>query len=131
VTGPLILAGFGQLGLALGSLALPRILSWREDTARLRPLTREVFWTYAAYIWITNLCFGVLSVAAPEWLLDGTPLSRALSAYIAVYWGTRLVLQLFVLDRSSAPPGLVFRAAHWVLVALFASFSGTYALLAW
>lgn len=128
---PLMVAGFGQLGLALGSLALPRILRWREDTARLRPLTREVFWTYAAYIWVTNLCFGVLSLGAPEWLLDGTPLSRALSAYIAAYWGARLVLQLFVLDRSSAPPGFVFRAAHWGLVALFASWTGTYAWLVW
>lgn len=131
MSAPLMLAGCGQIGLALGSLALPRILRWREDTSRLRPLTREVFWTYAAYIWVTNLCFGIISLAAPEWLLDGTPLARAVSAYIAAYWGARLLLQLFVLDRSGAPAGLVFRVAHWGLSALFASWTATYALLVW
>jgi len=39
----LVFAGLGQLGLALGSLALPRILRWGEDTTKLRPLTRQVF----------------------------------------------------------------------------------------
>jgi hypothetical protein len=106
-------------------------LRWREDTARLQPLTREVFWTYAVYIWVTNVCFAVLSLAAPGWLLDGTPLARAVAAYIAVYWGARLVLQVFVLDRTSAPPGLIYEVAHWVLVLLFASWTATYGLLAW
>ena len=55
-----IAAGAGQLLLAAGSLAIPRVLRWREDVARLRPLTRQVFWTYAWYIWTTNVCFGGL-----------------------------------------------------------------------
>lgn len=44
-------AGVGQLVLIVASLAIPRVLHWKEDTARLRPLTRQVFWTYALYIW--------------------------------------------------------------------------------
>ena len=36
----------------------------------LRPLLRQVFWTYAAYIWFTNLCFGLVSALAPHWLLE-------------------------------------------------------------
>jgi hypothetical protein len=115
----LILAGLGQLALAVGSLALPRILRWDDDTAKLRPLTRQVFWTYAAYIWVTNICFGVVSTFAPAWLLDRSPLARAVTGYIAVYWGTRLLVQFFYFDRSAAPPGAIYKVGEVLLVGLF------------
>lgn len=83
----LVLAGLGQLGLALGSLAVPRVLRWTEDTAKLRPLTRQVFWTYAAYVWATNVSFGLLSTFAPHVLLDRSGLARVVSGYITAYWG--------------------------------------------
>ncbi len=69
------LAGAGQLLLAAVSLTVPRTLGWREETAKLRPLTRHVFWTYAAYIFIAHVCFGLLSALAPRLLLDGSPLA--------------------------------------------------------
>lgn len=122
----LMVAGIGQLALALGSLALPRILRWRQDTSKLRPLTRQVFWTYAAYIWATNVCFGLLSLLAPEWLLDSSPLAGALACYMSVYWGARLVVQLCYFDRSEAPPGEIYRLAELLLVALFVFLTALY-----
>ena len=122
----LMAAGLGQLALAAASLAIPRALGWREDTARLRPLTRQIFWTYAGYIWSFHVCFGLLSLLAPEWLLDRTPLAAAVCGFIAVYWGARLVLQFTWLDRSAAPRGPVFVVAEAALVTLFASLVGIY-----
>lgn len=122
----LMLAGAGQLVLALGSLALPRLLRWREDTARLRPLTGQVFWTYAAYIWTTNVCFGVVSLAAPGWLLDGSPLARAVAGYVTAYWAARLAVQFLYFDRSEAPAGALYRVAEAALVALFVFLTGVY-----
>ena len=88
---PLVVAaGVGQLVLVAASLAIPRVLRWSEDLARLRPLTRQVFWTYAGYIWATNLAFGLVSTFAPGWLLDRTPLAGAVCGFIATYWGARL-----------------------------------------
>jgi hypothetical protein len=81
----IIAAGIGRLGLVAVSLAIPRALRWPEDLAKLRPLTRQVFWVYAAYIWCTNLAFGLISAFAPYWLLDRTPLAGAVSAYLAFY----------------------------------------------
>ncbi len=95
-----VFAGIGQLGLAAGSLAIPRMLGWREETMRLSRLTRQVFWTYSIYIWGTNVCLGALSAFAPAWLLDGSPLARAVCGYTALYWGARLLLQLFCYDRT-------------------------------
>ena len=122
----LMAAGAGQLALAAGSLAIPKVLKWREDTARLRPLTRQIFWTYAGYIWSFHVCFGLLSLLAPGWLLDRTPLAAAVCGFIAVYWAVRLVLQFTWLDRSEAPRGAVFVAAEVALVSLFAGLVLTY-----
>ena len=126
----LMLAGVGQLGLALGSLGLPRLLGWREEMARLRPLTREVFWTHAGYIWAINVSLGVLSAFAPGLLLDGSPLARALGGFIAAYWGVRLLVQFLYFDRSARPDGLGYRIAEAALVMLFLALTGIYARLA-
>ena len=127
----LILAGLGQLALAAGSLAIPRILGWRAETAKLRPLTREVFWTYAGYIWVTNLCFGLVSTLAPGALLEPTRLALLVNGYIAVYWGARLVIQLVGFDRSDIPDGLSYRLADAALTGLFASLTAVYGAAAW
>lgn len=126
----LVLAGLGQLALAAGSLAIPRILRWGPDTAQLRPLTRQVFWTYAAYIWVTNVCFGVVSAFAPASLLDGSLLARAVCGYIAVYWGARVLVQFFYFDRSDAPSGLVYTVGEVLLVGLFVFLTVVYGYIA-
>ena len=125
-----VLAGIGQLALALGSLAVPRVLRWSEDTARLRPLTRQVFWTYASYIWVTNVVFGLLSTWAPSLLLDRSPLARLVAGYITAYWGARLLVQFFYFDRSDAPSGAFFKAAEVLLVTLFALLTAVYGYVA-
>jgi uncharacterized membrane protein (DUF485 family) len=121
------LAGAGQLLLAAASTAIPRVLAWRSETAKLRPLLRQIFWIYAAYILGFHVAFGVLSAFAPGWLLDGSPLATAVAGFIAVYWGARFVLQFAYLDRSDAPRGLRFQAAEAALVLLFVALTATYA----
>jgi len=128
VTVLLVLAGLGQLGLAAGSLAIPRVLGWREETLRLTRLTRQVFWTYAGYIWGTNVLMGALSALAPALLLDGSPLARAVCAYVALYWGARLAIQLFWFDRSVATTRAL-RLADGALTALFLFLTATYGYL--
>jgi hypothetical protein len=127
----IVSAGVGQLGLVVASLAIPRALRWREDLARLRPLTRQVFWVYAAYIWATNLAFGMFSTFSPRRLLDRTPLAGAVCAYIAIYWGARLVIQFTYLDRTDAPKGLLFGIGETILVGLFVLLTLVYGAAAW
>ena len=123
-------AGWGQLALAFASLAIPRILRWREDTAKLRPLTRQVFWTYAAYIWATNVAFGLLSTLAPDALLDGSGLARVVSGFIAAYWGARVLVAVLWFDRTDAPRGALARTGEAALVTLFLYLTGVYGWLA-
>jgi len=119
-------AGLAQILLCMASLAIPRILHWREDLAQLRALTRHVFWTYAAYILGPNGAFGLVSSLAPQGLLDGTGLARAVAGFIAVYWGARLAVQFFYFDRRSGPQGSPFKLAEAVLVTLFIGLAAVY-----
>ncbi|MCA9186677.1 MAG: hypothetical protein R3E01_20855 [Pirellulaceae bacterium] len=124
-------AGLGQLCLAAASLAIPRVLRWGEDLAQLRPLTRQVFWTYAAYIWGTNLFFGIVSIVMPDELANHSHLSTALCTFITLYWFARVVIQFTYFDRSEAPAGKLLVVAEWVLVALFVAFTAVYGCAAW
>ena len=121
------LAGLGQLALAAASTAIPYVLRWRTETASLRPLLRQLFWIYAGYILGFHVAFGLVSALAPEWLVDGSSLAAAVTGFIAVYWGGRLVLQFACLDRSDAPAGTWFLLAEIALVALFVGLAATYA----
>ena len=123
----LVLAGLAQVALILASLAIPHVLGWRAETAKLRPLTRQVFWTYAGYIWTTNLCFGLLSTFGANLLIDGSRLGTVVSAFIAAYWGARLALQLFCFDTSEVRrEGPLHRLAEVALTLLFASLTAVY-----
>lgn len=115
----LVLAGLAQIAIALTSLAIPRVLGWREETRAWRPLTRQVFWTYSSYILTTNLAFGILTVAAPAALLDGSTLAAAVTGFIAVYWAARVILQFALYDRSVAAGSPALKAAEALYVAGF------------
>ena len=55
-------AGLSQIALVIGSLAVPKVLNWQTELAKVQVLIRQMFWTYAAYIVVINLCFGLISI---------------------------------------------------------------------
>ena len=125
------LAGIGQLALVLASpILIPRVLRWHDELALLRPLTRQIFWTYAAYILCFNLAFGLISTFAPSLLVDPSPLAVVVSGFIAVYWIGRILVQFFYYDRSAAPQGLIYAVGEWLLVGLFAYLGVVYLIVA-
>ena len=121
--------GLGQIALALASLSLPRILRWPDQLRQLQPLTRRIFWVYAAYILGTNLCLGTLSALAPHLLLERTALARCVGGYAAVYWGARLCIQ-FVWFRGAAPSGPGYALADGAVTLGFALCTAVYGTIA-
>ena len=124
-----MIAGAGLLFMVIATMAAPKVLKWKEDTAKLRPLTRQIFWTYMNYIFVTNLCIGLLSLCAPELLLRDDPLTTLVAGYIFVYWGARLVLQFTYMDKSDKPPGLFFKFCEYGFNTLFVYFAMVYGYL--
>ncbi|MBK8207647.1 MAG: hypothetical protein IPK87_12800 [Planctomycetes bacterium] len=119
-------AGAGHFAVVAASTGAPKVLRWKEELARLRPLNRQIFSTYAGYILTINLLFGLISIAAPQWLIDRTPLAACICGFIALYWGARLLLQFVYYDNSAAPPGFQYKLAEWVFIAHFAYFTGVF-----
>jgi len=124
----LFLAGLAQLVLAAGSLAIPGVLGWKSELAKVQTLIRQMFWTYAAYILVINICFGLLSVFGIKELTDGSFLAKVVTGFIAVYWISRVLLQFFYFDRSGFPSGALNRLAEVVLTVLFVVLSVIYSL---
>lgn len=120
-------AGIGHFAVAAASARAPVVLNWKRELAQLRPLNRQIFTTYAGYILTINLLFGVLSVAAPGLILDGTPLAAIVCGFIFAYWFARVVLQFVYYDASDKPEGLQFVIAEWAFVAMFLYFNVAFA----
>lgn len=122
----ILIAGIGQIVLAIGSLTIPGILKWRDDVAKLKPLTRQIFWTYASYILMANFSFGLLSVCIPSALVDGSALAACVTGFIAFYWLTRLAFQFGYFDRTDMPKGKLYTTGEVVLVSGFVFFLVAY-----
>jgi hypothetical protein len=122
----IVLAGLSQVGLVLGSLAIPKILNWRQELAKVQPIIKQMFWTNAAYILVINLCFGLISIFDAGELTNGTHLATILTGFIAVYWLSRVLIQFLYFDRANFPTGRWHVLGEIVLVALFVCLSMVY-----
>lgn len=125
----LIIAGLSQIFLVLGSLAIPKLLNWKQELNKLNPLIKQMFWTYAGYILVTNLSFGILTLMATEELMSGSKLAIAISFFISLYWIARIFIQFFYFDRSAAPKGFIYLLGEVALVTLFVYLSFVYSYL--
>jgi hypothetical protein len=122
------LAGLAQILLVIGSLAIPYILNWRTELTKVRTLIKQMFWTYAAYIAVINLCFGFLSVFAFRDLTNSSNLAVLLTGFIAMYWISRVLIQFLYFDRSDFLIGKWNKVGEIVLVTCFVFLSVVYSL---
>lgn len=98
--GHLRVAGFLLLLLAAVHPLLPRALGWGEDLRKLTLVNRQIFLVHVGFIVLLLILFGVLALCfAPE-LAARSRLARVILTGLTVFWGLRLVTQLFVYDRS-------------------------------
>jgi len=120
------LAGLAQVGLVLGSLAIPTILKWKIELSKVQPLIRQMFWVYAAYIVVINLCFGFISIFDSHELTSGSGLASLITAFIAAYWISRVLIQFFYFDRTNFPIGKWNKLGEAALVTVFIFLSIVY-----
>jgi hypothetical protein len=118
-------AGIGQLGVLMASALVPLRLDWRRELRPLPNLLRQMYWVYGGYVVLAIVAFGLLSILNSEDLAGGTPLARGLCAYIAVFWGVRLLLQA-VFDAKAYLTRWWLRAGYMILTMLFAAFTVIY-----
>ena len=100
LTNLIFAGGILHLGTLLGSAQVPRELKFKEELPKLGPLMRHWVLTAGGYIVLNIIAFGMLSVFLSTEMASGTPLARAVCGYISVFWGIRLVIQLFIFDAK-------------------------------
>jgi hypothetical protein len=76
------------------------------------------------YIMTTVAMFGIVSIVFTPELAGGSALGRFLSDFLAIFWGGRIIIQLFFYDqevkRSRPIANLVFLAIFIYLCGVFA-----------
>lgn len=124
-------AGFLQIILCIGSLAIPYLLDWKGELAKVSNLIKQIFWTYAGYILSFNFFFGLISFWGAEELLSKSFLAKSITIFIFLYWLFRVLIQFFYFDTKSAPKGLIYKLGEIGLVALFIFLTGVYGCVAY
>src|ERR1700761_9349948 len=96
-------SGIAQITLALFSIAIPFVLKWKAEMQKVNTLIRNIFYTYSVYIFATNIWFGIISIYFSNQLKDKSNLSFAITAFIALYWWGRVLVQ-FVFGKAEGKP---------------------------
>lgn len=123
--------GLAQLGMAGLGMAIPSLLGWKQGLHPLSPMLRRLFWVYAAYVFGTNLFFGLALVTHPSILLAHGAASFAVALYLTLFWGCRLGLELAGFDRDVLPDAKWTGCARAALMVVLAGMTALYALFAW
>ena len=116
-------AGVLHLFVASVNFFAIRQFRYRENLAKVSPIVREVFWVQNFYIVAVLIAFAALCFGfAPE-LAGQCNIGRFFSGFLAVFWGMRVVVQVFVYDsrvkRQNPRWNAIFLTAYGYLTVVF------------
>jgi len=122
------IAGILLLLLAILNLFLPRHFGWRDELQRLTLLTRQVFIVHCAFIVLSLVLMGLLSLCLAPQLLEHTPLAQAILFGLALFWTVRLIFQLFVYSPKLWRGDAFRTAMHILFTCVWTYFAGTFGI---
>lgn len=126
----LYLAGALHFAILSASALVPVVLDWLTVLQPLPPFVRTLFWVYGAFIVLMIITQGTLTLVNAPAMARGEPVARTLAAAMAVFWGARLVVQLFIFDPSAYLTTAWLKLGDHLLTVVFAFFTIVYTLAA-
>ncbi len=126
----LLLAGLGQFAILTASALVPKVLDWKTTLQPLPPFLRTLFWTYGVFIVMTIIGMGTLTLLHAHAMATGDAVARSLAAFIAVFWGARLFVQLFIFDARPYLTNRSLKLGDHALTLAFLYFTTVYAMAA-
>lgn len=126
----ILIAGLLHFGVLIASALVPQVLDWRRELNLVSPLTRQLVWTHGIFIVLVIIGFGVLGITQSTSLASGEPLARAVSAFIAIFWGARLLLQYTWFDARAYLTTPLLKWGYHGLTILFSYFTAVFAFAA-
>ena len=121
--------GISHFLILIASAMVPFNLNWKEDLAVLSKLHRQMYWVYGGYVVLSIVAFGLICIFNSAEIAEGSPLARALCAYIALFWGIRFALQ-WVFDARPFLTHWWLRVGYHVLSGFFVAFTLIFGCLA-
>ena len=115
----IFLGGVFHLGILLASAAVPQALRWKDSLQGLDRLLRHLIWVHGAFIVLVIVGFGVLSLTLAPEMAAGTPLARGICAFIALFWASRLAVQLFLFDAKAHLKTTLLKVGYHGLTLVF------------
>jgi hypothetical protein len=125
------IAGIMHIGLIAAGLLMPRAVNLSAHLATLPPFVRRLYWVYYAFIGLCLVGFGSISFVMASQLATGAPLSRAICAFLAVFWTLRLVAATFIFDVRPYVTSSLLRVGYHATNVAFVYLPVVYALAAW
>lgn len=117
------IGGLLHFCILIASALVPVKLEWKKHLAPLPVMIRQLFWIYGAFIVSVIVGFGTLASLHAESLAGGTALARTTCAFIALFWLTRLAIQLFVFDPTSHLTSRLLKLGYHALTLVFIYFA--------
>ena len=113
------------------NLVVPTRYHWREETARLSLLNRQIFYAHAVFLVLTLTLFSALLVGYADALVEPTRLSRAVLAGLAIFWGLRMLMQWFFYSPAVWRGNRFHTAMHWVFSATWVYVTAVFGVALW
>lgn len=116
--------GAVQLLVASANVFAFKKFSYRQHLQNLPLVMRQVFLVQNFYIMLAQVGFSLLCFGFADELVSGRMMGQCICGFLALFWGSRVLLQLFYYDRSlrRANRGfdILFLLADGYLAAVFA-----------
>jgi alginate O-acetyltransferase complex protein AlgI len=127
------LAGIAHFCVLAAGVQVPHRLGWTVELPRLSRFNQRIVWAYHAFIGLTILGFGTLTLVLHDDIMRGDRAALGLVALMAAWWILRLAIDAFWYSHEDWPRGSVFAIGHALLVVAFVGMAGTYVavLVAW
>jgi hypothetical protein len=93
-------AGFLHLVVASANIFAFAKFRYLEHLRAVPLVVRQVFLVQNAYIMLVQVGFAVMCFLFAAELTSGRALGLAFSGFLAIFWGARVLLQLFYYDRE-------------------------------
>lgn len=127
-TYPLRLSAIPILLLLAGYPFFPSYFNWSGELEQVSLLTRQIFWVHNFFIVLLLLMQALLLVGFPRLLTRPSPAGLALAIGLLVFWGARLLMQLFYYDVSHWLGKVFESAVHFGLTGAIASMTVVFTL---
>lgn len=114
------LAGWIQLSLVIPGLLMPGAVGLRKHVAVLPPFVRNLFWVYYAFIGLSLVSLGLITLTNATELAAGGPLARSFCWFLTAFWTLRLIAAVFVFDVRPYLTTVFYRVGYQITNVIFA-----------